>query len=177
MDIRKELEQLKYNGKSADDIVEDMNQQYDDLVKQQHELLKRQHVFRVMALANTMENAVKKGFFNIENLQWLEVECHETEYGYDVAFWLMDKDNEFISNKVLEQNEFILNSFNKIMNFNGDFAHKDFACGPYKMEIKTGIGEVLLNLFLSDELKKVLEYNKMQLELPSNESNTKRIKI
>jgi hypothetical protein len=178
MDISEELKQIATNDKSADDIVTDINQQYEDLVKQQHELVKRQHIFRVMSLARRMEEAVEQGFFNIKNLHLLEVECHETEHGYDTAFWLIDKDGEFISSKIPEQNKFILYSFDKITNFNGDFAQEDFMCGSHKIEIKPGIGEKLMNLFLSEELMKILEYNKMQLDLPNNnDSNTKRPKI
>ena len=178
MDIRKELKQIAENNKSADDVVVDISQQYEDLVKQQYELVKRQYIFRVMSLASGIEEAVQQGFFNIKNLQWLEIECHETEHGYGTAFWLMDKDGEFISSKIPEQSGFILHSFDKIMNFHGDFAQENFASGPHKIEIKTGIGEKLLNLFLSDELRKILEYNKMQLDLPdNNDSNTKRPKI
>lgn len=178
MDITKELEQMATNDKSADDIISDIDRQYEDLVKQQHALVKRQHIFRVMSLASKMEEAVEQGFFNIESLHLLELECHETEYGYDVAFWLINKDGESISSKIPEQNEFILHSFYKIMNFHGPFAQENFASGPHRIEIKTGIGEELLNLFLSDELRKILEYNKMQLDLPDNsDSNTKRPKI
>jgi hypothetical protein len=48
----------------------------------------------------------------------------------------------------------------------------------FYLDLEQGIGQKILDLFLSDELKKVLEYNNMQLELPSNnEINNKKPKI
>jgi hypothetical protein len=94
------------------------------------------------------------------------------------VFWLIDKDGEYISKKVPEQENFVKMLFEKIEDFNADFINEKNLCGECKLELKCGIGEKLLNFFLSDELRKVLDYNKINLELPNNnEPNKKKSKI
>jgi hypothetical protein len=179
MDIRKELKKLNYNTKSIKDIVDDINFQHRELVKQQQELNKKKYLIQLIDIANKMEEAIEDlKFLVIQDLEWLEISCIESEYGHKVVFWLIDKDGEYISKKVPEQENFVKMLFEKIEDFNADFINEKNLCGECKLELKCGIGEKLLNFFLSDELRKVLDYNKINLELPNNnEPNKKKSKI
>jgi hypothetical protein len=47
----------------------------------------------------------------------------------------------------------------------------------FYLDLKPGIEQEILDLFLSDELKKVLEYNKMELELDNKNNPNKKLKI
>lgn len=45
------------------------------------------------------------------------------------------------------------------------------------LELKLGIKEKILDLFLCEELKKVYEYSNMQLDLQDNVTTIRRLKI
>jgi hypothetical protein len=177
MDIKKELKQILSKGKVDDEVFVELSRQHEELRLQQIELLKKEHLFKVIALANKIENSVEGDFFSKDGIQWLHIECPENQYGYGIHFWLLDKSEETMIN-VDEQEKFIENLFSEIHNFNSDFANVEVISGYYYIELVPGIKEHILSLFLSDELKKIYEYNKMQIELPGkNKNNSKKIKM
>jgi hypothetical protein len=177
MDIKKELKQIILNGKVDDEVFADLARQNEELKKQQNELMKKEHLFKVISLANKLENAAKENFFIKDGVHWVHIECPENQYGYGIHFWLLNKSEEMIDG-VEKQEEFMEKSLLEINNFNPDYANEEVTSGYYYIELTPGIKEHILNLFLSDELKKIYDYNKMQLELPrNNKTEAKRKKI
>lgn len=175
MDIKKELKQMDLELKSAEDIVEDIYAEHRELIRQQKELTKKEHLFKVISLANKMEESVQTDFFTKKGIKWLYVECQENQYGYEVVSLLLDKSENVMHEE--KQETFITNLFSKIESFDIKHANEEIENGYYHIELVTGIKDNILNLFLSNELKKLLDYNKMQIELPNNETSLKRMKI
>jgi hypothetical protein len=175
MDIRKELKQIMLKGDVDDEVFANIARQHEELRKQQDELIKKEHLFKVISLANKLENAAKEEFFVKDGVYWVHIECPENQYGYGIHFWLLDK-SEGAMNGIDKQEAFMEKSLLEINNFNPDFANEEVISGYYYIELVPGIKEHILNLFLSDELKKIYDYNKMQLELPTNNKTEARRK-
>lgn len=180
MDIKKELIKISSDSSSIDKLIESV-----ELKK--HELSKKSHLLRVIALGNTIEELNKTNLFKDEQVKFLEV-CLDKEppiADLKLTFCILDKNKNRM--RVIDENNIFVPVFSTLMVqtyklglINQMFINED-ALTSLKadriIELKPGIKDVLLNILLSDELRKILEYNKMQIELPSNNGlSSKKLK-
>jgi hypothetical protein len=181
MDIKTELMQIESDNSSIDKLVQDIE-------FQENELLKKAHILKIVALANKIESMIKTDLFTEYKVDFLEI-YWENLVGSDktkLGFCILDKNKQRLP--PLNGNHGFIKPFAAIMKetdklgfFKQSFLKEDaLELKPQDMiiELKLGIKDKLLNVLLSNELKKVLEYNKMQLEVPNNnESNSKKLKM
>ena len=167
MDIKEHFKNIM-NGKNVDEVVEDINRQQEDLNK-------ISHLFKSISLAKKIEKFLEDGRFKDDNIKYLDFEYVTIGYkGNEINFWLVNEEESFIVNGL---RHLVRAAFSCIEGFEDKYVNENFIHQEYRLEVKPGIGEQLLNLFLSYELKKIYEYNKMELDLPTNTNNIKKLKM
>jgi hypothetical protein len=183
MDIKKELKNFETANDYGSILVNEMKNQTE-------ELNKKIYLFKVLSLAKKLEEKVNTDFFKNEGIQFIQlvVDRHETKIDYyKMMIGTLDKNKELIppSNNQGIYNEptlwlmAILKELleegkldKKIMNHNSIHQYGSI------LELKPGIHQEILDLFLSKELKNTYEYNKIDSELSTNnENNTKKMKV
>lgn len=181
MDIRKELVQITEDSNYAENLVEGIAFQLEELVK-------KSYLFKVIAFANTMEKVVESGLFKEESVKYIVPECFYAgnEYtgnkGCEFGCSLIDdKGRTFVqdsSGGYTQSAKIIRSALNKVEGFSAELVNDKFLGVDHRLELTIGIGEKIIDLFLNEELKKIYDYNKMQLEVPNyNDSSTKKLKM
>lgn len=177
MDIKKELEKLNSTKGFGENIIK-------DIINEQEELEKKLYLFKVMVLANKLEDAVGKDFFKPEQIASVKIFFEFYDHIYvDTEFYLITESGEKVSeshNKIYYEKPILFfgELFGELGRNKVDFISSDNELKEIKIELKSGIKEKVLEIFLSEELKTILEYNKMELDLPNNnENNSKRMKM
>lgn len=170
MDIKNELEEIMINDKNADDLVENIN-------NQRNELLKKAHLLKVISCCQKLEKFIDKIPLLGKDIGFLDLEYIYTgASGGKIDFSLTTKDQLYaIVN--LNITDIVKNAIEPIDGFPMEFVNDRFIGIDYSLELKAGISEQILDLFLSDELKKVYDYSLMQIELSHNDNNNKRLKV
>lgn len=168
MDIRKELENISQDNYYVTTV-------FNDIEKQEKELRKKKHLFKVINLVNIVNEMTNSNFFRDNGIITLKMNISYDYYdGHRVDFSLNDKNDQEVMFELhtVEANKKLnlwtavhaLNRFEEenVMQGLPDGFEKTF-------KLKPGIGNEFLDIFLSNELKSVLEFNKMQNSLPQNE--------
>jgi hypothetical protein len=183
MDIKKELEKFESANDYGSKLVNEMKTQVE-------ELNKKVYLFKALTLAKKLEEKVNTDFFKNEEMKFIQliVDRHETKTEhYKMMIGILDKNKELIvptNDQGVNNNQTVwlmkvLKELledgkldNKFMNKEAINKHGSI------LELKSGIYQDILDLFLSKELKNTYEYNKMQTEIPeNNESNPKKMKV
>jgi hypothetical protein len=175
MDIKKELKEIENNPDCLEHSIK-------RVLLEQEELKKKLHLIKVIGLSNKIEKAVKDGHFKKPEIVAIQLvfEYYNDE-NYKIDFYLKTKENEYISEFSGEE------AYNKQIRFLKKLL-KD--TGPFEInfmnrsksrrdiELKVGVKDNFLKIFLSKELRKIYDYNKMDLDLTVNDViPTKKLKI
>jgi hypothetical protein len=169
MDIREELKDLLYENKSAHDLR-------NEIIQEKVQIEKKLQIIQAISLAQKMEKAVKENLFS--NFSLINFEIRFYSLTLSVKYSLKSKGKKNITPELIEFLDEISHDIEllyakyrnekKLSNLNPE----------HKLELKPGIGEKMLELFLAKELKTIVDYNKIQLELPNNnDSASKKLKI
>jgi hypothetical protein len=170
MDIKKELKQIISEGKNPDDCVADIE-------NQKLELLKKSHLLKTISLANKIEGFVRNDAFTEKQIGFLELEYFYGDLSAgQIDFTLLTNDGQFMIVNAYDR-ALVREALSHIKGFEDKFVNDDFAGKEHRLELKPGIGKEIISLFLSDELKKIYEYSKMQAEIPENDNHSKRLKM
>jgi hypothetical protein len=171
MDITNDLKKILLNNKYGDEIVINIK-------KKQDELVIKLHLFKIISLSNKVEKAVNKNFFEGTNIKFIEMECLHDEDGLFINFSLSDKNHTLIASSHYPKQKIFFNSlFSHIKDLDVNLSNQILLKSYHILELKFGVGEKLLDLFLSEELKKIYDYNKMKIDLPNSNEKVKKIKI
>ncbi len=174
MDIREDLEDFIANNGFDDSFIE--------------EQIKKLHLFKILSISNKLEQKVKTDFFSKDNIKFLKIYLHDDdrrENHYLIGFNLFN-DNELVRNfsdkKFVEKHDYFISLLKDQIEGSGSLSDKliniDIKDNPKYLALKPGIGEKLIDILLSKELKSILDYNKLQLNIPVNhQSNQTKIKI
>jgi hypothetical protein len=185
MDIKKELEEISSSQNFGASIYNELKKQEEELINQQNELLKKMHLINIISAAHEIESLIENNFFDKNGVKFLEI-ITGTDYhnNKEVYFDCLDKDKEFAEHPSDdEDNNYypnLLSKIFKIEELNLELTNIKFKSDDNKtFELKVGVGEKILKLFLSKELKAIYDYNKMQVDVPNNNNNEngKRLKI
>jgi hypothetical protein len=170
VDIKEELKAIISNSRDTDDLVADIE-------NQKFELLKKSHLLKTISFANKIENFVKNDVFVEKSIGFIELEYLYADLSAgQITFDLLTKDGQYIVINA-HDHSLVKEALSHIIGFNDEFVNNDFAGDSYKLELKNGVGQEIMDLFLSDELKKIYDYSKMQLELSENAGNHKKLKM
>lgn len=172
MDIQKELKELIYDKKSVYDLRDEINQEKIKLEKQMHLIL-------ALSISEKMEKAVNQNLFR--DFSFINYEIRFYSLKLSVKYSLKGKGNKkYKTNISQELTEFLDEIALDMDLLDAKYRNQDKLSNSnpeHILELKPGIGQEMLELFLSKELKTVLEYNKMQIELPSNNGlSSKKLK-
>lgn len=175
MDIKKEISEIISDNNSVNTVI-------DKILEEKEQLDKKIHIFKVIDLGNKIEKAIESGLFKKPKVVSINL-ClayQNSEY-FETLFSVENNDGDSISlydNRLYYEKT--INFFEEIFIQMGTFrtAFTNGETEHNKIKLTKGIKEKILNVFLSEELRKIYDYNLMDLELDnSNEKNNKRLKI
>lgn len=181
MNIKEELQKL--------DSIDNFDIESINVIKQikfdQEELTKKLHIVKAVIFANKLEQAVSTDFFSKMGIRYLQLNRAYTDNEGDVLrFYLLDKNNQGLfahyDAHENEQTRAVYAMIEELHPFEPENLNlKLFSSTLVSAELSPGVKEKILDLLLSTELKGEYEYNKMQGELPSNNTNinNKRLKV
>lgn len=185
MNLIKELEKISNENFSHESILESMEEE-------KLQLEKKQHIIHVLKIARDIDNYINLKNFELCNIGGFELDCYEntTEKICSISFNFYHNDGEMILHENMKK-EYpeILQRFREI--FNGDkfkslkdlSVKKDFLSENFiessceEVDLAEGAGEVLINMLLNKELKSILYYSKLQLDLENKKEPNKKLKI
>lgn len=175
MDLIKEFKNMEQAALSYKDVLGNMKQE-------QVELEKRIHVFKVLDLAKELAEIVDSGLTENFKVSGFKI----THYTNTTSHFLCEFLN--LSGKVFEINmtdskrnilcrkiDDLFNDLNLKSLDNASNEMQSFR--PYYLPFQQGIDKQIMQMLLSDELKSMLEYSKMQVGLEKKEVAQKKIKI
>jgi hypothetical protein len=174
MDIKNNLKEAIENRDAVEKIIK-------SILDEQAQLEKKLHIFKVISLADKIEQAIETGYFNEPKVEALTFVLDYNDFIYlEIGYYLTNDDQTLFSendNKIYYEKpiSFFTDLFKEMGKFKAELTSENHEPDELKLEI--GIKDKILDILLSDELKKILEYNKMQLELPTNKNNTKKSKM
>jgi len=157
MDLSKELNEIKkIKGVKPKSLV--------NYVVEQNEIMQKKfHILYIFNIANAIDELAKQQVFEKDGVCYLEM-----EKGQDCA--LYDKHKCYI----MEDNN-SYNLLNKLIK--NDSLNLDYIEGytNTKIDLKRNIQEQIYKIFLTKDLKSLLDYNQIGIELTNNEpSNQKK---
>lgn len=178
MDLKRELESIQ-NG-SSDEL---RNQLY----QEQNEIAKKIYIVTILEAVKIIDQMLVDNIYNKFGSNMIQLHYYyEPDVGNVIEFDLLDKYEVKIPIYARNFPREIADVPNKakdllfsLNGFNGDFINADFKEGNYiTFEIKSGLGAKVLDLLLSQEFKKELDFNQMQLSLgENNRSDSKKMKV
>jgi hypothetical protein len=175
MDITKELKELNSTDNFGNKILQ-------ELEVQQDEFNKKLYLIQMLSAAKEIESMVNEGFFKLNNIDWLYMNIYESKFEKKFHKITMRVGGENFIKDSHEQEFYnlkIKKIFKNIEEINLKLVNEELLINhEFYLDLIPGVEQKILDLFLSDELKKVLEYNQMQLELSNNnDSNNKKLKL
>ncbi len=172
MDITKELLEINSSKDAGASL-------YQDIKRQQEELLQKRHIVQILCAATEIEILIAEGFFEKDKVKFLTISGDQDYNGNcRIVFDGLDKDQEYAMGATADYYERLFENIFKYKELDVFLTDIDFNTDNYNLELVPGITEKILEILLSADLKKVYDYNKMQLEMPSNnKNNEKKLKI
>ncbi len=170
MDITKDLRRVMANDSSPNQII-------DEIHKQQNELRLKAHLFKVLSLHKAIEETINDNTFKNTGIEFIHLEFlydidKDEHKGFTVNYSLHDINNNIIPRfKVSQTNGLFRKAFFEIKNVDINLTNSEELEKYHMFEVKPGLGDKLIDLFLNKELKTILEYNKMQISLENNNGN------
>lgn len=171
MDIIKELElgTIENNFQDSMDYIEE----------QQKILNKKSHIFKVIRLANAIEELEKDGIFSSHNIEFINLlHKHNSPIGNFVRFVFANSKEDI---PVLGDGKYsvpylkIKDYFDALDGFDEDYIQEqDF---EVVIILKVNIKEQIFNNLLSQELRTVVGYSEYQRELKSGNDSEKQKKF
>jgi len=144
--------------------------------------VERKHLYKICNFAYRLEDKIAIDFFKKGGVDSIDIMCqYEFHDGYVLYFDIIDKEGKIMNKldyrlKKLEQVKIIDSLVLDLKVFEKKFTNfKENIC--YPLNLKLGISEEVLDLFLSKDLRTIFDYDIMQLELSSENNKTKKIKI
>jgi hypothetical protein len=179
MDLRTELRKR--------DKVSSMKSCIEELKKEQEELNKKTHIIKVLALAQGLYEIAHSDLLNNQGVSGIRLENHLDQYNdrTGISFDLLDINRKkmnivFTGKTVGNIHSEILEIFKSTLRFVPlGYLNEKFESNTYEEIIfNKDIKERVIDLCLSSELKTILKYNELNLDLIHNEqNNNKKLKL
>lgn len=154
MDIQKELKEIYTKNNDEPKTFIKNAEIYDDLLE------KKKHILQVINRIQVIENLV--GNKILENLNTCYIKLSPNE-----VFSCYDKNRNFLWSSTNKEIDKLNNSLKKI--FNSELNHKYIGGNLDSLvDLSKPVKEQILKILLSKELRQIVEYNEMQMDLPTN---------
>jgi hypothetical protein len=163
MDIIKELKL----GSIENNFVDSLSY----IEEQQNLWNKKSHIFKVISLINRLEQVKNDGLFDEHEIEFIEIlHKYNSPNGNFIKFNFFNADKEEVAslnhgvyNEVYNK---LVSYFDALDGFNEEYIGKrDF---ELNVNLNKNIKEQILSVLLSQELKTVVEFSQMQIELEHN---------
>lgn len=178
MDLTNELTKIQ-NGE-ADNILT-------QLYQEQQDILKKIYVVTILQVVEQIDNMLEENIYEKFGSPSIQIHYdYEEGIGNILNFDLLDQYEvkipiytKNLSREITHLPQKTKSFLHSLNGFSEDFVTEDFKGGDkIVFDVEPGLGSKVLDLLLSQELKKALEYNQMQLVLGDNTRlNSKRPKV
>lgn len=178
MDLIKELK-LAEEKSNAEKVI-------DDLYDQQCEISQKIHILRVNELAKDVLAFVRSELLKSDEVKGIHLYFYQDNNDSDNRFFFHfeDANEDRLSDKLEKKYFGVRKKFQKLFdsfgfvnlaNINEEFSNQQWC----DIKLDENIDKAILDLFLSKELKAVLDFSKMQIALESKDSDgvSKRPKL
>lgn len=176
MDLVKEFDDIQKGKRNPQKIL-------DVLFVEHQELMKKMHIFKSLLISESIKEMMEANSFHKDDILAIQIfKYQDDNYSESIKFKVYDLNDKPIQHRGYygEENGSIaklLELFSQLDDFETDNISFDLKNGYHYIELSQGSHEEILNLLLSEDLKIMVQYNKMQLDLSSNEKNPKKLKL
>lgn len=181
MDLIKELERLEKGNISHDDLVVQLKEEKANLDR-------KAYIVALLHTAKRVEEYVGSRNFAALNIKGFQLECYvDDDNCHSLRIHFYRPDREIIYPRAMREEypglsarlDEILHGGNpKYWFIKTEYLNEDFIeAGSHDIELVKGAGEKVLSVLLNKELKNILDYSRMQLDLPINDGNSKKPKL
>jgi len=167
MEILRDFSEFENNKKSANEIIM-------QLENDRKELNKQIHIFKVLDVGSKIQQLFDDGTFKKNDLVSIHIHYeYDYDYGNEIKYSLHKEDGEvsraFLPDDLIDK---IGETFRIIEGFKLENINMEFNKPHTSYQVKTeeNFKEKFTDLLLSDELKRVLNYSRLQNDLPKTNS-------
>lgn len=174
MEMLNAFESYQNNTKGIEDIVEEFE-------KEKEAINKKIHIFKVLEIGNIIQELIDNKQLNSEEISAITISYgYDYDYGNEINldFINIEKTDSFKKYlpkeliHLINDTSSIINGF-KNKNINEIFTQNT----EMKIRINDNFKEKFIDLMLSSELKNILNYNELQIDLADKEKTSKKMKI
>jgi hypothetical protein len=178
MEISKELKDIALKEKSVNGILKEIR-------IQREEIYKKEHIFKALAVTTLIEEMIENGQFEEHGVKTIKISYHYDKNSdfNTMNFYLYGIDNKGFSkynrsgkaeDEPLEPVKKLKEVFDRFHIFYTNEICEDFMPDEENIfDLKPGVGDNILNMLLSKELKAILQYSHLRNDLPKNKADTK----
>jgi hypothetical protein len=167
MDIIKELKNLKTDKNGLNQIIQNIE-------FEKEELNKKLYLLIVINLAERLEEFISTDLFKSSKISYIEIipsfdNFNEKNFYINSRF--LKEDKTAFQGKILNDDRILENlhtMFKEVSEVSFNLVNPKVIKNDQILKFELGIGEKILDIFLSDDLKAIYQYNQMQIELPDN---------
>ena len=172
MNIDQEIIEINNKAKTAKDIVA-------EITRQEEILHKKRYLFTVIAFADLVDEIKSEDLFNIHEMVYFEFDSvfkgmdHTVDRaGYVIEFSFLDANKKCLSglysqSETSHPHKIFQDFFDNMISINLKNASTSLAnLGGHILELNDGCREQIYDVFLSDELKVLLNYTNTKVSLP-----------
>jgi hypothetical protein len=181
MDLIKELDKLENGNISHQTLVEQLEQEKEDLEK-------KKYMVALLHTAKRVEEYVCLRNFNKLNIRGFQLECAiDDDNCHSLRIHFYRPDGEIILPITMREEYPGLSArLHEVFDVGNikywfiktEYLNEDFIeAGSHDIDLVKGAGEKVLSALLSKELKNILDYSRMQVDLPTNDINSKKLKV
>jgi hypothetical protein len=181
MDLIKELEKLKNGNISHQSLVDQLEQEKEDLEK-------KKYMVALLHTAKQVEEYVNLRNFATLNIKGFLLECYiDEDFYHSIRIHFYRPDGEIIHPSSMRKeypgltarlDEILHGGDPKYWLVKTEYLNEDFIeKRSHDIDLAKGAGEKVLDALLNKELKNILDYSRMQVDLPTNELNSKKLKM
>jgi GTPase Era involved in 16S rRNA processing len=173
MNLMNEIQTIRESG-DAKSVVKILREQ-------KKELEKKLFIVQILQMANHAHKLYEERVFEDNKLHLFEISWYvEDGVGNAFNYQFKSKSDEIIYMTVSNGRKLtpLVDPLLALMNFNEDFISDEFKNdNKCVLEVDENIREKILNILLSKELKKQLEYNELQLDISHKSTKDRKSKI
>lgn len=169
MDIINELKKLSLEDSNTKQILKNMND----------EMEKKLHILRVFEFAHAIDSLAKDKKYQ-KYLKIIKVFNNTYQSRPLMMIFLDHHDNDVLrySINVMQELVELKPLIENIVKSKIEYTNCDIPVGKFiSIDFKKGMKDEILKYFLSDELKTILDYSQMQIDLDEKSNTQKKLKI
>ena len=172
MDLINELKEIEDNNLPVEMIIE-------NLEEDQIQIRKKIHILKVINFSRAMKKLVQSDIPK-DKILGINLQYHQSGNLYQFSIHLLDHQEKRLKtdSEFKEKSKDFVELLKKSGKLNLNYVSESFwEDGQGNILFNKEVDKQIFDLFLNDELKKILDYSQLSVELKDKEGIQKRLKI